>query len=81
MASFSDYAKLVLAGGLPAVLDNNAAPRTQQGDSRPEQTAPTASVKDMEAWQIGGMNISPGLVIGGLAGLALLAIVVAAVRR
>lgn len=81
MASFSDYAKLVLAGGLPAVLDNQAAPRTQQGDSRPEQTAPTASVQDMEPWKIGGLEVSPGLVIGGLAGIALLAIVVAALRR
>lgn len=74
MSTFSDYAKLVLAGGLPAVLDNNAASRTQQGDTRPERTAPEPTIRDREPFMIGNTPVSPMLIVAF--GVAILAVVV-----
>lgn len=74
MSTFTDYAKAILAGGLPAVLDNNAAARTQQGDTRPERTAPEATIRDVEPMMIGNTPVSPMLIVAF--GVALLAVVV-----
>lgn len=81
MSTFSDYAKTILAGGLPAVLDNNAANRTAQGDTRPERTAPESTIRDAEPWMIGNTPVSPMLVVAfGVAALAVV-VVVASYRR
>jgi hypothetical protein len=63
MSTFTDYAKLILAGGLPAVLDDPSM-RTAQGDTRPEQTAPSAGILDAEPYMIGSTPVPAALVIG-----------------
>ena len=65
MSTFSDYAKLILAGGLPAVLDDPNALKTAQGDTRAEQTAPAAGIMDAEPFVIAGVPFPRALVIGG----------------
>ena len=49
MSKLSDYANAILQGGLPAALDMGlAAAGAKQGDTKPEQTAPAAGVKDRD---------------------------------
>ncbi len=65
MSSLSDYAKAILAGGLPSVLDLGSAARGQQGDTRPEQTAPSGTLVDR------GISTSRGSFILTPAGIAI----------
>ena len=81
MSTFSDYAKAILAGGLPAVLDNNAATRTAQGDTRPERTAPEATIRDSEPFMIGNTPVSPMLIVAGAVALMAVVVTVASFRR
>jgi hypothetical protein len=81
VSTFSDYAKAILAGGLPAVLDNNAANRTAQGDTRPERTAPESTIKDMEPFMIGNTPVSPMLIVAGAVALMAVVVTVASFRR
>lgn len=58
--AFSDYARAVLAGGLPAVLDVGSQGGTRQGDTRPERTAPSSTVADDEPFT---SRLSQGLTL------------------
>jgi hypothetical protein len=46
--ALSDYAKALLAGGLPQVLDLGPAAGNAQGDTRPEYTAPVGTHVDRD---------------------------------
>lgn len=45
--AFKDYLRAVALGGLPEALDT-ALGGGRQGDTRPEQTAPTGTHRDVE---------------------------------
>lgn len=71
--AFSDYAKAILAGGLPAVLDDGRAAGTKQGDTRVERVAPASSIQDDEPFTSrlrNGMTLETGvLALVGVAAL------------
>lgn len=46
--AFADYAKAILSGGLPQVLDLGTPAGNAQGDTRPEYTAPSGTVVDRD---------------------------------
>lgn len=48
MSKLGPYAVAILQGGLPAALDLGARAGTKGGDSKPEQLAPSAGVKDRD---------------------------------
>ena len=48
MSKFSDYARAVLLGGIPAAVDLGVSAGTKQGDGKPEQTAPATTIKDKD---------------------------------
>lgn len=73
MSKLSDYGKALLAGGLPAVLDYGTKAGAKQGDTKPETTAPTATIKDVDTsapreTSIVG-HITPKEIAIGVAGL------------
>ncbi len=69
MSSLSDYAKALLAGGLPSVLDSVAG--NSQGDTRPEQTAPASQWNDQDTAFAGngGLVLTPKAIAIGVAGV------------
>lgn len=80
--AFRDFAEQILRGGLPAVLDNPGAPRTQQGDTAPERTPPTQTVADNEPFLAGVKNVlTPERVITFAAILVGIGVIVWVARR
>lgn len=86
MSQFSDYAKALLAGGLPAVLDyGQTASPSATGDTRPERTAPTGTKQDEEPFlsrvtdSLTGGNIAVGA-LGLVAAVGVIWLIVRAVR-
>ena len=47
--AWADYVEALLRGGLPEVVDTGRQ-GSAQGDTRPEQTAPTGTVRDRESF-------------------------------
>jgi hypothetical protein len=48
MSKLSDYARAILAGGLPAALDMGSRAGAAQGDNRTEQIAPSGTIQDRD---------------------------------
>lgn len=84
--NLGDYAKAILRGGLPAILDSPAASPTAQGDTRPEQTPPAGTNRDVDsavsAAKASDVTIfTPKNIAIGVGGLIVLGLVVWAVSR
>lgn len=48
MSKITDYAKAILAGGLPAALDLGSSAGAKQGDGRTERIAPAGTLQDRD---------------------------------
>lgn len=83
MSKLTDYAKQILVGGLPTLLDGIAG---SQGDNRAETTAPTGSRLQRDAAKneapVYDINLKTiGIAVAGLAAVGLtLALVIRAAR-
>lgn len=48
MSKLGAFAEAILRGGLPAALDQGRSAGTATGDTKPEQTAPRATIVDRD---------------------------------